>query len=215
MNEWEWRYRAHRVYYANLQQFTCVAVPPITASGRRNEGHGDFMIRFASRFYLFAACCAVPCVATAQAPWRQVYKDSDLTVIFDTASVALQSPGTWNTVTSWDYTRPRILENKKQYTRLVERAYVRCSPVRLKRVRSTVYGANNVLVRDEGEGDPREQAHMVWDRPNPGTAGKNAFESVCGILTRRGAASAAMPAKTTPQKVAPAKASAKKKPAGK
>ncbi len=172
------------------------------------------MIRFANRFFLVAACCAVPCVAAAQAPWRQVYKDSDLTVIFDTASVALQSPGTWNTVTSWDYTRPRILENKKQYTRLVERAYVRCSPVRLKRVRSTVYGANNVLVRDEGEVDPRDQAHMVWDRPLPGTAGRNAFESVCGILTRKAGMKAIPPsapaATKTPAKTTPKKAPVKK-----
>jgi hypothetical protein len=169
------------------------------------------MIRYASRF-LLVACLGVPCVSTAQqAPWRQVYKDADITVIFDTASIALQSPGTWSTVTSWDYARPRILENKKQYTRLVERAYVRCSPVRLKRVRSTVYAANNVLVRDEGEVDPRDQAHMVWDRPNPGTPGKNAFESVCGILTRKRPSSAVVPAKTAPEKVAPGKAPAKKK----
>ena len=173
---------------------------------------GDFMIRYASRF-LLVACLGVPCVASAQqAPWRQVYKDADITVIFDTTSIALQSPGTWSTVTSWDYARPRILENKKQYTRLVERAYVRCSPVRLKRVRSTVYAANNVLVRDEGEVDPRDQAHMVWDRPNPGTPGKNAFESVCGILTRKRPSSAVVPAKTAPVKVAPVKVPAKKKP---
>ncbi|MDP9204515.1 MAG: hypothetical protein M3P12_03535 [Gemmatimonadota bacterium] len=164
------------------------------------------MIRFVNRFVLIATCSAVPCVASGQAPWRQVYKDADLTVIFDTASIALQSPGTWTTVTSWDYTRPRILENKKQYSRLVERAYVRCSPVRVKRVRSTVYGANNVLVRDEGEVDPRDQAHMVWDRPKPGSAGKNAFESVCGILTRKAALKSAAPtgskAATTPAKTA-------------
>jgi hypothetical protein len=114
-------------------------------------------------------------------------------------------------VTSWDYARPRILENKKQYTRLVERAYVRCSPVRVKRVRSTVYAPNNVLVRDEGEVDARDQAHMVWDRPKPGTAGKNAFESVCGILTRRGGGSAA---KTTAAKPTTKAPTAKKKPAG-
>jgi hypothetical protein len=136
-------------------------------------------------------------------------------VIFDTASVVLQSPGTWSTVTSWDYARPRITEQKKQYTRLVERAYVRCSPVRLKRVRSTVYAVNNVLVRDEGEVDARDQAHMVWDRPQPGTPGKNAFESVCGILTRKRTGSAPIPAKTTPVKVAPTKTPAKKKPASK
>jgi hypothetical protein len=168
------------------------------------------MRRFVNRFVVFAACCVAPCVAGAQAPWRQVYKDSDLAVLFDTASVSLQSPGTWSTVTSWDYSRPRITENKKQYTRLVERAYVRCSPVRLKRVRSTVYAANNVLVRDEGEVDPRDQAHMVWDRPKPGSAGKNAFESVCGILTRKAAPKAAVPSPTkaalTPAKTAPKKA---------
>ena len=152
------------------------------------------MIRYASRLALIA-CLAIPCVASAQAPWRQVYKDSDVTVIFDTATVAQQSPGTWTTVTSWDYTRPRILENKKQYTRLVERAHVRCSPVRVKRVRSTVYSGNNVLVRDEGEVDPRDQAHMVWDRPKQGTAGKNAFESICGILTKKNRSSSVAPAK--------------------
>ncbi len=168
------------------------------------------MIRYASRF-LLVACVAVPCVAGAQAPWRQVYKDADLTVVFDTANVALQSPGTWSTVTTWDYARPRIIENKKQYTRLVERAYVRCSPVRVKRVRSTVYAVNNVLVRDEGEVDPRDQAHMVWDRPNPGSAGKNAFETVCGILTRKRSSSALIPAKATPGKATSVKAPAKKK----
>ena len=172
------------------------------------------MIRSVARFVLLAACCVVPSAVTAQAPWRQVYRDSDLTVIFDTASATLQSPGTWNTVTSWDYARPRILENKKAYTRLVERAYVRCSPVRLKRVRSTVYGANNLLVRDEGEVDARDQAHMVWDRPKPGTAGRNAFESVCGILTRKAGIKAipasAPKATQTPAKTAPTKTPAKK-----
>jgi hypothetical protein len=142
------------------------------------------MQRFAVRLTLLAAL-ALPSMAVAQAPWRQVYKDSDVTVIFDTASVVQQSPGTWTAVTSWDYSRPRILENKKQYSRLVERAYVRCGPVRVKRVRSTVYGANNALVRDEGEVDPRDQAHMVWDKPKAGTAGKKAWESVCGILAKK------------------------------
>jgi hypothetical protein len=174
------------------------------------------MIRCATRLVLFGALCFAPSAALAQAPWRQVYKDSDLTVIFDTASAVLQSPGTWNTVTSWDYARPRILENKKSYTRLVERAYVRCSPVRLKRVRSTVYGANNVLVRDEGEVDARDQAHMVWDRPKPGSAGRNAFESVCGILTRKAAGKSVQvtppKAAVAPTKATP-KATPKKKPA--
>ena len=142
------------------------------------------MQRFAVRLALVAAF-ALPSVAFAQAPWRQVYKDNDVTVLFDTASVAVQSAGTWTAVTSWDYSRPRILENKKQYSRLVERAYVRCAPVRVKRVRSTVYGVNNALVRDEGEVDPRDQAHMVWDRPKAGTAGRRAWESVCGILTKK------------------------------
>jgi hypothetical protein len=145
------------------------------------------MIRCVGRAFSVALFLAIPLAAHGQAPWRQVYKDSDVTVIFDTASVSLQSPGTWSTVTSWDYTRPRILENKKSYNRLVERAYVRCSPVRIKRVRSTVYSTGNVLVRDEGEVDPRDQAHMVWDRPKNGTPGKNAFDAVCGILTRKNA----------------------------
>lgn len=167
------------------------------------------MIRFASRLAI-VACVVVPCLTGAQAPWRQVYKDSDVRVIFDTSSIALQSPGTWTTVTAWDYTRPRILENKKSYSRLVERAYVRCSPVRIKRVRSTVYAGNNTLVRDEGEVDPRDQAHMVWDRPKVGTAGKNAFESICGILTRRSNSSASAATKSAAAE-ASAKATATRK----
>jgi hypothetical protein len=164
------------------------------------------MIRFSLRIAGIAslAWLATPIVARAQAPWRQVYKDADVTVIFDTASLTMQSPGTWTTVTSWDYARPRITEQKKQYTRLVERAYVRCSPVRVKRVRSTVYAVNNMLVRDEGEVDPRDQAHMVWDRPKPGTAGKNAFDAVCGIIARRGGKAAPAGTKTAPKKSAPA-----------
>src|SRR4051812_9085815 len=170
------------------------------------------MIRTASRIALIAliATSATPLVARGQAPWRQIYKDSDVTVLLDTASLALQSPGTWTTVTSWDYSRARILENKKSYNRLVKRVYLRCSPVRVKRVRSTVYAANNVLVRDEGEVDPRDQAHMVWDRPKPGTAGKNAFESVCGILTRRSNGSASTAPKSFDDE-APAKPVAAKK----
>jgi hypothetical protein len=154
--------------------------PSIVTCGSKENFMQGFVLRLA-----FFACLAAPSLTLAQAPWRQVYKDSDVTVIFDTASVAQQSPGTWTTVTSWDYSRPRVLENKRQYSRLVERAYVRCSPVRIKRVRSTVYTSANVLVRDEGEVDPRDQVHMVWDRPKAGTAGKNAWDSVCGILTRK------------------------------
>jgi hypothetical protein len=148
------------------------------------------------------AAFATPVIASAQAPWRQVYRDSDVRVLFDTASAKLSSPGTWTTVTSWDYTRPRVLENKKSYTRLVQRVHLRCSPVRVKRVRSTVYGPNNVMVRDEGEVDARDQAAMAWDRPRGSTAAANAFNSICGVVTRKarpGAAVAPRPAasKTT------------------
>jgi len=54
---------------------------------------------------------------------------------------------------------------------------------------------------------------MVWDRPKVGTAGKNAFETICGILTRRGRSSAVAPAAAPPQ-TSP-KATAKKAPAKK
>ncbi|MDQ3673263.1 MAG: hypothetical protein M3365_02670 [Gemmatimonadota bacterium] len=143
--------------------------------------------------------------AGAQAPWRQVYADSDVRVLFDTATASLSSPGTWTTVTSWDYARPRVLENKKSYVRLVQRVHLRCSPVRVKRVRSTVYAANNVMVRDEGEVDIRDQSAMAWDRPQRATAASNAFSSVCGVLTRKAAARSA----TGAPKPAPKKATTK------
>jgi hypothetical protein len=68
-------------------------------------------------------------------------------------------------------------------------------------VRSTVYGANNQLVRDEGEVAQRDQTHMVWDRPKAGTAGKEAFDAVCGVISRRSAGAA---------KAAPREATARK-----
>ena len=150
------------------------------------------MIFRAGLIAVVAASFATPSIAASQAPWRQVYRDSDVRVLFDTASARLTSPGTWTTVTSWDYSRPRVLENKKSYTRLVQRVHLRCSPVRVKRVRSTVYGPNNAMVRDEGEVDVRDQAAMAWDRPRAGTGAANAFNSVCGVLTRKAAPRAAV-----------------------
>jgi len=170
------------------------------------------MIRFA-RLVAVVALLVTPFAARAQsAPWRQVYKDADVTVLFDTANLVLQSPGTWSTITSWDYVRPRVTEFKKPYNRLVERAYVRCSPVRVKRVRSTVYASNNVLVRDEGEVDARDQAHMVWDRPKAGSPGKNAFETICGVIAKKTGGKA--PASSSATKTAPKKATTTKKSTG-
>ena len=148
------------------------------------------MIFRAGLIAVIAASFVTPSVASSQAPWRQVYVDSDVRVLFDTASARLASPGTWTTVTSWDYSRARVLENKKSYTRLVQRVQLRCAPVRVKRVRSTVYGPNNVMVRDEGEVDVRDQAAMAWDRPRTGTGAAKAFNSVCGVLARKGGARA-------------------------
>jgi len=156
------------------------------------------MIGRAGLLAVIAASFAGPSVAAAQAPWRQVYLDSDVRVLLDTASATLSSPGTWTTVTSWDYARPRVLENKKSYTRLVQRVHIRCAPVRVKRVRSTVYGPNNSIVRDEGEVDIRDQSAMAWDRPRRATAAANAFTSVCGVLTRK-AAPKTPAKKTTPK----------------
>jgi hypothetical protein len=143
------------------------------------------MLSKAGLIIVAAACVIALPSAGAQAPWRQVYTDRDVRVLLDTASAVLTSPGTWTTVTSWDYARPRVLENKKSYTRLVQRVHLRCAPVRVKRVRSTVYGPNNVLVRDEGEVDVRDQAAMAWDRPGQRTAAANAFNSVCTVLARK------------------------------
>lgn len=176
------------------------------------------MIGAAGRLVVIAVCVAGPSIAGAQAPWRQVYIDSDVRVLFDTATVALSSPGTWTTVTAWDYKTPRLLENKKAYTRLVQRVHIRCAPVRVKRVRSTVYGANNVMVRDEGEVSRRDQAAMSWDRPRRATAAATAFETVCGVLTRRARprATGVAPATAKPAAKAPVKKPAPiKKPATK
>lgn len=140
---------------------------------------------------LVAGILLAPASATSQAPWRTVYSDSDLTVLFDTATVARRPDGSWTTVTSWDYSRPRVLENKKRYTRLVEKAYIRCSPSRVKRVRSTIYGPNNALVRDDGEVSDEDQSHMKWDRLRTGSSNSRAFDAVCGVLTKKPAVRAA------------------------
>jgi len=59
----------------------------------------------------------------------------------------------------------------------------------------------------KASGRARTSSHGL-DRPKPGTAGKNAFDSVCGIVTRRGAGSAA---KTTAAKPSIKPVTAKKK----
>lgn len=148
------------------------------------------MIRLLSSL-IAAGILAAPVTAAAQKPWRTVYSDSDVTVLFDTATVARRPDGSWSTVTSWDYSRPRVLENKKSYTRLVEKAYLRCTPSRVKRVRSTLYGPNNVMVRDEGEVAEDDQSHMIWDRLRAGSANSRAFDAVCGVITKKPAVRAA------------------------
>ena len=172
---------------------------------RRNPG--DWMIRLLS-LVLFAGLISAPAPVGAQKPWRTVYSDSDLTVLFDTATASRRPDGSWTTVTSWDYSRPRILENKKSYTRLVEKAHLRCTPSRVKRVRSTLYGPNNAMVRDEGEVPDDDQSHMVWDKLRTGSSNSRAFDAVCGVLTKKTpvrAAAVKAPVKKAPVKKAPVK----------
>ena len=126
-----------------------------------------------------------PAVAQAKPKWKTVYTGSDVTVAVDTAAVAANADGSYSVWTRWDYKKPRVLENKKSYTRLVEKAELKCSPVVMKRVNTALYDRAGTVVKEPEELGAAEVRLMSWDPPKKGSDGEKVWAAVCKNITAR------------------------------
>lgn len=126
-----------------------------------------------------------PAVAQAKPKWKTVYAGSDLTVAMDTGAVSANADGSYSVWTRWDYKRPRILENKKSYTRLVEKAELKCSPVVMKRVNTALYDRAGKVVKEPEELSSAEVRLMTWDPAKKGSDSEKVWAAVCKNITAK------------------------------
>jgi hypothetical protein len=126
-----------------------------------------------------------PAAAQAKPKWKTVYSSADLKVTMDTASVAANADGSYSVWTQWDYAKARILENKRSYTRLVEKAQLKCSPIVMKRVNTSLYDRAGVVVKAPEELGSSEVMVMSWDPPKRGSDGEKVWTAVCKTIKAR------------------------------
>src|SRR3954468_1994073 len=124
-----------------------------------------------------------PVAAQAKPKWKSVFTGSDLNVAMDTSAVTANADGSYSVWTRWDYTKPRILENKKSYTRLVEKAELKCSPIVMKRVNTALYDKAGIVVKEPEELGSSEVRLMSWDPPKKGSDGAKVWAAVCKNIT--------------------------------
>ena len=125
--------------------------------------------------------------AHAQPAWRQVYSDASVKVALDTARVARAGTGDYTMILRWDYSSPRLLEDRRQYRRMVQQVRVRCTPtpIRVKRFAAAVYSSTGVLIQEAKPLTSSELRYMDWDRLRPRTEGSRVFPAVCRTVTSR------------------------------
>ncbi|MBA3645405.1 MAG: hypothetical protein H0W63_04445 [Gemmatimonadaceae bacterium] len=126
-----------------------------------------------------------PAAAQAKPKWKTVFAGSDLTVAMDTAAVTANADGSYSVWTRWDYKRARVLENKKSYTRLVEKAELKCSPIVMKRVNTALYDRAGTVVMDPEELGASEVRLMSWDPPKKNSDGEKVWAAVCRNIAAR------------------------------
>lgn len=120
-----------------------------------------------------------PAAAQAKPKWKTIHSSADLKVAMDTASVTANADGSYSVWTQWDYTKPRILENKSSYTRLVEKAQLKCSPIVMKRVNTSLYDRAGAVVKAPEELGASEVMVMSWDPPKRHSDGEKVWTAVC------------------------------------
>jgi hypothetical protein len=135
--------------------------------------------------YLPAVLLLVPAMAQAKPKWKTVHTGNGVSVAVDTASIATNRDGSYSVWTRWDYAKPRVLENKQAYTRLVERANLKCSPIVMKRVNTALYDAAGKVVKAPEELGRGEVSAMSWDPPKRGSDGERAWGAVCRTIVAR------------------------------
>ena len=136
--------------------------------------------------FIFLLALAVAPTVHAQPAWRQVYSDARVRVALDTVRVA-RTAGDYTLILRWDYATPRLLEDRRQYRRMVQQVRVRCTPtpIRVKRFAAAVYTSTGVLIQEAKPLPPSELRHMDWDRLRAGTEGARVFPQVCRTVTSR------------------------------
>lgn len=141
-------------------------------------------MRLSSNLKIVAALVLLPVAAQAKPKWRTVYNSSGLSVAIDTTPVARNADGSYTVWTRWDYARARVLENKKSYTRLVEKAELKCSPVAMKRVNTALFDRKGRVVKEAEEAPATEVQIMSWDPPRPGSDGEKVWAAVCKYIQK-------------------------------
>lgn len=126
-----------------------------------------------------------PAAAQAKPKWKTIHAGSDLTVAMDTGAVLANADGSYSVWTRWDYKKPRILENKKSYTRLVEKAQLKCSPVVMKRVNTALYDRAGKVVKEPEELSSAEVRLMSWDPAKKGSDSEKVWAAVCKNITAK------------------------------
>jgi hypothetical protein len=129
------------------------------------------------------ALLLLPVAAQAKPKWKRVHSTDALKVAVDTANVSTNPDGSYSVWTQWDYSKPRILENKKSYTRLVERVDLKCKPIVMKRANTALYDAAGNVVKAPEELAQSEVQAMTWDPPMRGSDGEKVWASVCKTVT--------------------------------
>lgn len=131
---------------------------------------------------LAALLFLIPAAAQAKPKWKTIHSSADLKVAVDTASIVANPDGSYTVWTQWDYTKARVLESKKSYTRLVEKAQIKCAPVVMKRVNTALYDRAGKMVKEPEELASSEVSAMTWDAPKKGSEGARVWASVCRTL---------------------------------
>jgi len=142
-------------------------------------------MRFSKIPAVLAVLMLLPAAAQAKPKWHVIHTGKDVKVAMDTAGIVRNADDSYSIWTRWDYSKARILENKKSYTRLVEKVDLKCNPVLLKRLNTSLYNKAGKVVKEPDEVTADERQAMTWDPPRPGSDGEKVFAAACKALEKR------------------------------
>jgi hypothetical protein len=118
-----------------------------------------------SKFALIAGLMLFPIAAQAKPKWHTIFKTKNVSVAMDTAGVTRSASDFYTVWTRWDYSASKPLENKKTYSRLMEKVQIKCNPTRVKRVSTSLYNKAGAVVKEEDSATSEELEAMTWDPP--------------------------------------------------
>jgi hypothetical protein len=134
---------------------------------------------------MMAGLMLLPLAAPANPRWHTIFKNSNVSVALDTAGVTGSASDFYTVWTRWDYPTAKPLENKKTYSRLMEKVELKCDPTRVKRVSTSLYNKAGKIVKEEDSATAAELDAMTWDPPRPGSDGESVFAAACKTLSSK------------------------------